>query len=429
VIRPSASELTDLLAPFDIDAFIGEYWGQQPLHIPGRPSKFDSLHFDLEALEGVIRAPAGQDRARVRFVGRDDKVHEAPDDLSSFSVRDGDLTVCADAIDGRFDELAAYCASIKASLSLAGPVFMTCYASPGGQGFGMHWDCQPSFVMQLQGSKRWRFSAQPAVAWPPVIVANAAILENVTEHYPWLAAAFPGRHDHTPFVEQVLTAGDVLYLPAGTWHEARAMDDISLALTMACTPCTAADLIVDVLRGHLSSSEAWRAAVPPSTVDSSRADGLPPAVAQFLEDRLRELREHVRSLTVEDLQETWVHHVASSNARTSAPGDAPCAQVVPSDLMTVADGFPVRYVARPSDRVVSVYRLDHRIDLDHDALPLVSAIVEQRSFRAGAVTDWIEGCEWPDVEPVLTALVQAGILNAAGADGASPLLQTRPTGR
>jgi ribosomal protein L16 Arg81 hydroxylase len=411
VIRASGRELLELLAPHDVTSFLADYWGHKPMYVPGSPSRFDALRFDLSTFEASIRTPAPDDRMRVRFVGRDDKVHDAPIDLASFSVAESDLTVCADQVDDRFEALAVYCSSIKTALALAGPVFMTCYASPPGHGFGMHWDCQPSFILQLHGSKQWRFSARPAVAWPPVIVANAAILSKVTERYPWLDSRFPTRRDDATFVEQTLTAGDVLYLPAGTWHQAQAIDDISLALTMACTPLTAADLIVDVLRGHLSSSESWRASVPPSPVSASPADRLPPEVAVFLDDRLGELRELISVLTVEVLYETWLHHVASSNGRVGATNRPPARRIDPSDAMSPATKFPVRYVQHPNDRVVTVYYLDHRIDMDRDTLPLINAIVERRSFRAGTVTEWITTYDWSDIEPVLSTLLHAGILN------------------
>src|SRR5262245_45407960 len=166
---PNGRELQELLAPHRVQEFLTQYWERKPLYISGSAKKFDHLEFDLAALENVIRDPDPRDRLRVRFIGADNKVKQKPINLQQYSMRDGDLTICADWINDRFDRLASFCAGIKTGLSLPGSVFMTCYASPHGHGFGTHWDCQANFILQLEGSKRWRFSAQPAVQWPPAI--------------------------------------------------------------------------------------------------------------------------------------------------------------------------------------------------------------------------------------------------------------------
>ena len=110
--------------------------GENPCTSQDQRKKFDSLKFDLRGLESVIRDLEPRDRLRVRFVGADDKEKQKPTDLEHYSIRDGKLTVCANWINDRFDSLASYCAGIKTALSLPGSVFMTCYASPHGLGFG-----------------------------------------------------------------------------------------------------------------------------------------------------------------------------------------------------------------------------------------------------------------------------------------------------
>ena len=68
---------------------------------------------------------------------------------------------------------------------------MTCYASPHGLRFGTHWDCSASFILQIEGSKRWRFSAKPAVQWPPTLLPNASVVQEMMDRYPWLQVRFP----------------------------------------------------------------------------------------------------------------------------------------------------------------------------------------------------------------------------------------------
>jgi ribosomal protein L16 Arg81 hydroxylase len=407
---PTGRELEDLLSPVQAAEFLAHYWGRKPLYIRGTAGKLAHLELDLEALESAIRDQDPRDRMRVRFVGADNKVHPTPSDLARFSIRKGEWTVCADWINDRFTHLASFCAGIKAALSLPGTVFMTCYASPNGHGFGTHWDGQASFILQLEGSKRWRFSSKPAVSWPPVVLASAGVVPEMLERYPWMRVRFPDDEDEAAFVEQVLSPGDVLYLPAGTWHRARAID-YSVALTMACVPMTAADFVDDVVRGQLSSAVDWRRNVPPVSMAATHPDRLPDAVKRFFDARLAELRKRVRTLRAEDLYEAWAHHVASFDAAL-APEGPRIRSVAPADILTVAPEFPVRYVQRPNEGTLSLYYLNQRTDLAYAALPMVQGMLKARTFTAQATVGWLgDGFVWKDIEPVLRGLVDAGILH------------------
>jgi ribosomal protein L16 Arg81 hydroxylase len=409
-IWPSGRELQNLLSPLRVREFLAQYWGRKPLYIPGTRRKFADLKFDLVALENVIRDAEPRDRLQVRFVGADDKEKQRPTDLEHYSIRDGNLTVCANWINDRFDSLMSYCAGIKTALSLPGSVFMTCYASPHGLGFGTHWDCSASFILQIEGSKRWRFSARPAVQWPPTLLPKADVVNEMMDRYPWLQVQFPEKKDEATFLEQVLKPGDVLFLPAGTWHKASAIG-YSLALTVACPPKTAADFVDDVIRGHLSSSVHWRSNLPPVPMEATPPDRLPPVVKRFLDARLSELRKHVQSLRAEDLYETWTHHVAAFDTPFKIDDHRDAQEVKPTDTLTLAHDFPLRYVARPGHGSVSLYYLDNRIDLAYEALPLVKTMLKRSTFPAHLATEWLgEEFDWQDVKPVLQELVQAGVL-------------------
>jgi ribosomal protein L16 Arg81 hydroxylase len=408
---PNGRELQDLLSPHEAQDFLARFWGKRPLYIPGSAKKFEHLKFNLAALEGIIREVEPHDRLRVRFVGADNKVKPTPVDLGRYSIRRGKLTVCADWINDRVDTLASYCAGIKAGLCHPGSVFMTCYASPDGHGFGTHWDCQASFILQLEGSKRWRFSAAPAVSWPPAVLTNARIAPEMMDRYPWLQVRFPDEDTEGAFLEQVLTPGDVLFLPAGTWHRASAIG-YSVALTMACVPMTAADFVNDLIRGHLSGSVNWRSSVPPVPLEAARSNRLPAAVKRFLDARLSELREFVQSLRAEDMYELWTHHVASFDTPLGEEDSLGAPDVKETDTFKVSREFPLRYVPHPDEASVSVYFLDRRIDLAHAVLPLIKALVRRPALAARTATELLGGeFEWPAVKPVLQELVRAGILS------------------
>jgi len=66
---------------------------------------------------------------------------------------------------------------------------------------GFHLSCETSFIMQIEGSKRWRFSATPAVSWPPTVLTNARIVPELTNRYPWLQVQFPDAETEGAFLE------------------------------------------------------------------------------------------------------------------------------------------------------------------------------------------------------------------------------------
>jgi ribosomal protein L16 Arg81 hydroxylase len=410
ISEPNGHELQELLSPYQPKEFLAQYWGKQPLYIPGPTSKFSSLKFDMSALEQTIREPERHDRFSVRFVGADNKAKPKPNNFERYSIRDGNLTVCADWINERIESLASYCAGIKTTLHLPGSVFMTCYASPDGYGFGTHWDCQAVFVLQIEGSKCWRFSTKPAVQWPPTLLPAANVVPELMRRYPWLDVQFPDARVEEQFNEQVLSPGDVLFLPAGTWHRARAIG-YSLALTIACPPMTAADFIDDLIRGHLSVSENWRCNVPPVLMEMTRVDGLPATVEGFFDARLLELRHFVKTLRAKDLYEAWTYHIASFDSPIDSKELQPSPVLKITDRLVRTKGFPLRYVVHPKESLLSVYYLDIRIDLNKAALPLVKAMIKNSNFTGLMAMRWLgKNFRWAEVRSVLQKLVEARVL-------------------
>ncbi|KAH8420460.1 hypothetical protein KR009_010607, partial [Drosophila setifemur] len=76
---------------------------------------------------------------------------------------------------------------------------------PNSQGFAPHYDDIEAFVLQVEGKKRWRLYMPPK---------SSDVLARVSS----------GNYDQdqlgVPILEEVLEAGDVLYFPRGTVHQA-----------------------------------------------------------------------------------------------------------------------------------------------------------------------------------------------------------------
>ena len=96
---------------------------------------------------------------------------------------------------------------------------------PEGPAFAPHYDPQNIVVVQLDGRKRWRVHA-PVVPWP-----------TAAQPCP------PGGVPPGPvLLDCVLKPGDLLVLPRGFVHEARALEGPSLHVSLSVLPWTRIDL-------------------------------------------------------------------------------------------------------------------------------------------------------------------------------------------
>jgi ribosomal protein L16 Arg81 hydroxylase len=407
---PDGGELGRLLAPVSPRRFLTRYWGRRPLFIPGAADKFEALGFDLPALLKAVDHRVPQGYLEVRFVDRDNRLTAGPLRPEDYRPTDG-ITLQAFRICDRLEPLASFCAGIKIGMSLPGTVTMTGYAVPAGMGFGTHFDCQPNFILQVEGTKRWRFSTRPAVDWPPMNVAHAGRAAELRDRYPFLAVSYPP--DERDFADQVLSPGDVLFLPAGTWHQTESID-LSLSLTMTCIPTTTADVVEDTLRTSLSRREGWRRNVPPVLPRDLRPGQLPAAVKRVFEARLAELRRQARSLRAEDLYASWLRGVTTFESALGQSVDSAAPDVSPRDVLVVTRDVPFRFVANRQTRTLSLYRLQQRVDVAEAARPLVDALARTSRFPAARACTWLgKGTTWDDVAPLLRELVRVGILRVA----------------
>jgi ribosomal protein L16 Arg81 hydroxylase/catechol 2,3-dioxygenase-like lactoylglutathione lyase family enzyme len=290
-------ELRQLLSPVTPEAFIGQYWQRQPLYVRGVAGKFREL-FDWDrfyrALEHHEERGIG---IRVSF----DNVN-APGRMSTHSqitaaevpeyLASG-ASVCADPIERGDTMLAEFAAKVAQQLNYVGGVSVKAYASPDGCGFNTHFDKGIATTLQIDGGKRWRYSAAPAVVFP---LDNALLTPGGGVRYASrpLSSLAPWERvdevDQSAFLEATLEPGDVLCLPAGTWHNAKAIGR-SLALNLSFHPLDVFRFFVYTLGGLLKERPDWRGSLPLAYSNSGLPDEPPPAVTTFFDERMREMQQ------------------------------------------------------------------------------------------------------------------------------------------
>lgn len=146
------------------------------------------------------------------------------------------------------------------------PVLATMFLTPADEvGLAVHSDPYDSFVIQLHGTKAWKVYDRLPEEVPIGVVRRDLVGE------PRLAAR--------------LTVGDILFLPRGCPHVARA-DDLSLHVTLGISRLTVRDLLSAVLRGReVLPAELNQplplAPMPPDRLRSLLEPGLDALVSQL----------------------------------------------------------------------------------------------------------------------------------------------------
>jgi ribosomal protein L16 Arg81 hydroxylase len=194
-------------------------------------------------------------------------------------------------------KLYAYARAVKLQLGYLGNLRFNCYLSPDGSGADTHFDARVSTTIQIEGNKRWRFSKCPAVAWP---LSNAQV---DSDGCPVWMAPWAGYEDwerlwpvhEESFMEVILEPGDVLCLPAGTWHNAKAIGR-SLALNLAFSPVQFFSVLTRIVETEFMRRAQWRGGPPPIVATEARTDTLPRELESYLADRLQELRDFLNTL-------------------------------------------------------------------------------------------------------------------------------------
>jgi ribosomal protein L16 Arg81 hydroxylase/predicted enzyme related to lactoylglutathione lyase len=307
-------ELSRLLFPITPEQFVEKYWEREPLYILGHPDKFRDL-FDRAAFDLAV---ADHEARGISLRASSDRIGGEPGGgvhapINASQIEDWlarGATVCADPIDRGDPELARFAHAVKKQLGHAGQVTVKAYLSTDGYGFNAHFDRNIATTLQISGRKRWRFSQQPGMPFPPrnaLQISDGSV--RIVGRPPGPLEAWeevpPPAADS--FREVVLGPGDVLCLPAGTWHEAKAIGH-SLALNLAFSPLPFLDLFGRVAERLLQRSPSWRRSVP---LRFEHGPGTEGSAAAFSAARLAELRQVLDQLKPDsrELEEAWTRFI------------------------------------------------------------------------------------------------------------------------
>lgn len=301
--------LAYLIAPERPDDFVSRVWGETALHLPGHPEKFASLFAWRDVVWFL-------DHADLTYPNTGLVLNKTPISTSTISKseiiywREQGATLILTGAHRWHPTLSKYVLELHRQLSAylqTSSIQVNCYlSSPHHQGFDLHYDMHDVFVIQIQGEKAWS-------VFPPSM--------------PWI-----GNRDtsltapETPYLDCVLSQGDVLYIPKGHWHAAVAQDADSLHLTVGVHVRTGIDFLQWVTERltHASVDGAsWRQHLPAPGDLPAHLDHLVEQTAQYLRDPslITSFTAHCQATKDDEL--SHLHRVAFERAETvsaRAPG-------------------------------------------------------------------------------------------------------------
>jgi ribosomal protein L16 Arg81 hydroxylase len=286
------TDFADLVAPGGVEEFLGTTWSQRVGHYAGASDRFTHL-LSWEALNELLRRHRleeprlrlARDGAGVRpeeyttlVTPRRGAPYRRIDQAALAGCIAGGATMVIDSIDelhAPIDELAGKVESV-----LRERVQVNCYVSyRRTHGFITHWDDHDVLALQVHGAKHWR------------------VFGPTRGHPTHRDVAAPTPPEGEPEHDLTLTAGDVLHVPRGHWHDANALDGPSVHLTFGISRATGADFvtwIADELRRYeLARTDLPRFSTPEHQREHVKELGelmteqltQPDALTRFLADR------------------------------------------------------------------------------------------------------------------------------------------------
>jgi ribosomal protein L16 Arg81 hydroxylase len=300
-------ELQDLLNPISCQEFVNSFFGRKSVFVEGGPEKLGDI-FSWEKLDKALeRGSKIEDKrynimasfARGEDTGSSKQMVEASSQQVESLFKQG-ATICITNIHMADPALARWAQTIRSQLNFSGTVGVNCYLSPDGAGLSTHYDKRVVTNIQIAGRKRWRYSTEAAKPWPD---QNAVYQDGSIEPG---GAADPGKLPPQLEMREVeMKPGDLLCLPAGAWHAAKAVGE-SLAINMYFQPRNFLEQLTPMLQSFASANGDWRAGAP-ATLDNVHGE-MPQAVSNYLRGRLEEFHKLALHLlqNPQTMVESWL---------------------------------------------------------------------------------------------------------------------------
>jgi ribosomal protein L16 Arg81 hydroxylase len=223
----SRFEFSYLIAPHAPADFLARYWEQGALLIKaGEPDRFRAL-LPAANIEALLLLADQLPADAVELIGKANVAGNGPESARGLAAffRNGS-TIRVRGIQKHFEPLAEMCRSLEQQFGF--PTRANLYCTPANsRGFDLHCDTHEVLVLQLFGKKRWQVH-QPVVKLPESSASEQELLAQDGRGHSEITVAVPGPLE----LDELLMAGDSLYLPRGFFHQAVTLNESSAHLTI-----------------------------------------------------------------------------------------------------------------------------------------------------------------------------------------------------
>jgi len=317
-----ALDLSEILSPGTVVAFLDDHFGQSPLHVPGSPDKFFGL-LSWIAVDNLVRDPALGSRVHVTGGSAN-----AGEPVRAWSA-------AAPVLIERVDEACAPIKALAQSLERTLEAPIRAYLSAGAAGLPMQRAAHDAIVLSVAGENRWRVYPKST--------------EQPTGNPEW---------------EDPLREGDALYIPRGWWCAADASHLPTLQLTLAIENPTGVDLIAWLAR-VLKHHEVFLTDVPRFAGPAAQAD----YIATIRRTIVRACREP-------GMLERFSRHLNETAASRPSEGSPWSPALSDSCLITLAT--PRRLRVRRADTATIYIRVNRkRLTFPEDAAQLLLYLADE----------------------------------------------------
>jgi ribosomal protein L16 Arg81 hydroxylase len=383
--------LESILDPVSRSEFREEYYGKQPLLIPGHAGKFAGL-FTWEDLNRALNAAplphtgieVSDSRGRRQPTGTYELLQEcragaslAYRNIHLFEPRTSELVRALEAETGERTTINLY------------------VSQPEEYAFPVHYDYEDVLVLHLHGRKAWwvfdRTTDRPTMKMPP--------------HYE--------QPPSDPMLECELAPGDVLYVPRGHWHQALAQGGMTLQLVISIEVQRGLSFLTWLVN-ELQGDARFRHELPLSFADEP---------AELREQRVREHLAPLEELLLARLRDantikSFLRHrtLSDEDARSfKFPAQLLHAPVSQLDVRRFARSPRQRFLLDdgPAGDEITLSVWGHVFYFPKAARPLVEFVFSQTAF---AYEDALgHAGELPEerVRAVMDPLLREGILEPA----------------
>ncbi len=280
-------QLAALVAPLGPEQFLADHWPAVAFHRHGghtAPAPAMRRLLELPCWDEVAAFVEAPRRGFLRVDPLDEQHPPYPEAEPQRAVAAYEAGATLYQTLLQAPALRRWCRFLDGALGVPpGTTVANAFASPAGRGHDWHWDAQELFIVVMRGCKRWRW-APPRLSWP---ACNGAPTLAASER---LRAQLGGPVVDPPqqWSELELVAGDVVFMPRGTWHQVH-NERPSMHLALQVSTPTPRDALARALEHDPSLVDLrWRGPL----VGLAEPDGFQ-AATDRMAALLRRLAEHV----------------------------------------------------------------------------------------------------------------------------------------